>query len=322
MNSAKSPREVLVLAWHLACRCLPEYGSFFSRKDFTLPQLFACLVLRHFYNLSYRGVAQLLADSPEWCAAIEMDKPPNFRTLSDAFDKVVAHESFEVMINDLTQRFIACGLLDLKGKPLAVDSTCYESHHVSRHFARRKAETERAKKAGKVADKQGSVTRSSTIRRLPKLAIAVVASCHFVLAAWATTGMGSDHPHFDDVLLDAWTRSDVRCVVADAGYDSEANHRIARLDMGITSIIPPKAGLPTDKKPPTQFRREMSDGFADASLKPTYGQRWQVETVNSMMKRNYGSALRARTAERRQREMKLKVIVHNLALLATAKSQV
>lgn len=41
---------------------------------------------------------------------------------------------------------------------------------------------------------------------------------------------------------------------------------------------------------------------------------WQVETVNSMQKRNYGSSLRARSADRREREMLLKVLVHNLAL--------
>ena len=33
-----------------------------------------------------------------------------------------------------------------------------------------------------------------------------------------------------------------------------------------------------------------------------------------MLKRNYGSALRAATPERREREMLLKVMVHNMAL--------
>jgi hypothetical protein len=30
----------------LATACLPQYGDRFSRHDFTLPQLFACLVVR------------------------------------------------------------------------------------------------------------------------------------------------------------------------------------------------------------------------------------------------------------------------------------
>jgi hypothetical protein len=42
-----------------------------------------------------------------------------------------------------------------------------------------------------------------------------------------------------------------------------------------------------------------------------YTQRWQVETVNSMIKRNLGSALAAKTPGGRQRDLRLKVLVHN-----------
>jgi len=318
MISHKSPRDVFIAAWKLGHQCLPEYSSFFSRKDFTLPQMFACLVLRHFYKLSYRGVAALLDDSPEWCAAVDMEKAPNFRTVSDAFDKVSTHKAFESMMDRLTTDFLKTGLLDLEGKPLAIDSTYYESHHVSKHYEKRKEKTARdkaiaeAKKQGKTPDKQGSLTRSETIKALPKLAIAVVAGCHFIIAAWVGTGMGGDHPHFDDLLLDAWRRADVKCVVADAGYDSHDNHQIARLDMGIDSIIPPEIGRPGE--PTSFYRADMKRAFADGSVKKAYGQRWQVETTNSMQKRNYGSALRARTPERREREMLLKVIVHNISV--------
>jgi hypothetical protein len=297
---------------------LPEYSSFFSRKDFTLPQMFACLMLRHFYNLSYRGVEALLRDSPEWCAAIDMEKVPNHRTISDAFDKVTKQEHFQSMMDHLAECFAEAGLLDLTAKPLAIDSTCYESHHVSRYFEKRKekAERERQKlrRTAKLPDKQGSFTRSDTVKTLPKLAIAVVASCHFILAAWVTTGMGADHPHFDDLLLDAWRRADVKCVVADAGYDSHENHRLTRLDMGIDSIIPPNIGRPTSAEPESFYRAEMKQAFAWGTVKRAYGQRWQVETTNSMQKRNYGSSLRARSPERREREMLLNVLVHNVAL--------
>ena len=51
-----------------------------------------------------------------------------------------------------------------------------------------------------------------------------------------------------------------------------------------------------------------------ADQKP-YAQRSQSETTHSMMKRNMSSALRARTPERQQKEMMLRVLVHNIALL-------
>ena len=99
----------------------------------------------------------------------------------------------------------------------------------------------------------------------------------------------------------------------DAGYDAEANHRAARRDMGVRSIIPPATGRPGAKPPTTRYRRLMRQRFdrgADAAA--AYGQRWKAETTNSMIKRNLGSALRATTARRRSRQLPPRCIVHNI----------
>src|SRR5258707_7462854 len=84
METCKSPRKVMRAAYALAERALPDYSSKFSRHDFTLPQLFACLVLREHQKKSYRGVEALLRDSPEWCAAIGMNGVPDHNTLCRA----------------------------------------------------------------------------------------------------------------------------------------------------------------------------------------------------------------------------------------------
>ena len=52
-----------------------------------------------------------------------------------------------------------------------------------------------------------------------------------------------------------------------------------------------------------------------ARYKRTYGQRWQVETVNSMIKRRLGSALRARQYESQCREIILKALTHNVMII-------
>ena len=108
-------------------------------------------------------------------------------------------------------------------------------------------------------------------------------------------------------------------MVADAGYDSEANHRIARQDMGVRSIIPPDAGRPNKKgAPPSSYwRRRMKRLLATRTSRRHcgYTQRWQAETVNSMIKRNLGSALRARTARGRSYELLLRVVTHNLMII-------
>lgn len=306
MLSSQSPRKVLVLAWQVGTQCLPRYASRFSRHTYTLPQLFACLVLRQFYNLSYRKAEALLRDSPSWREAIELVGTPDHNTMCDAFDVIVRSEQVETMLDELSAAFEKAGLLELNRKPLAIDSSCFESRHVSRHFERRKRD-------GK-SESAVKSERSATVKKLPKLAIAVAAGCHVILSAWSGTGAGADHPHFEQLLFDAWRRVAVTTVVADAGYDSERAHELAWQDMNLRSIIPPRTGRPTDQPPPQYFRRLMYDGFADGSLAEAYGQRWQAETVNSMLKRNYGSALRARRPEAREREMLLKVLTHDIAL--------
>jgi Transposase DDE domain len=156
------------------------------------------------------------------------------------------------------------------------------------------------------------------VKRLPKLSLAVDSSSHLILAAIASTGAGGDQPYLDGLLYHAWRRTSgrIRCVVADAGYDSENNHRIARLDRGVRSAIPPKAGRPTDKPPREPMRRNMYYRFKRQADRQTYGQRWQSETTNSMIKRNLGSAMRTRTAVRRRHELLLRVLTHNIMLLA------
>ena len=59
---------------------LPAYASKFSRRDFTLPQLFALLVLRKFFRTDYRGVVALVAEWAELRRALALAKvsrPPS-----------------------------------------------------------------------------------------------------------------------------------------------------------------------------------------------------------------------------------------------------
>jgi len=70
------------------------------------------------------------------------------------------------------------------------------------------------------------------------------------------------------------------------GRKTEANRRIAPLHLGVRSIIPPKAGRPSRKPPPTRYRRPMYHRFKRKADEKLYRQRWQAETVNRRIKRN------------------------------------
>jgi hypothetical protein len=69
---------------------LPPYGSRYSRRDYTQPQLFALLVLRHFLKTDYRGVTALAAEWRELREALGLAKVPHFSTLAHAAPRLPA----------------------------------------------------------------------------------------------------------------------------------------------------------------------------------------------------------------------------------------
>ena len=309
------------VAYHLARRLLPQHSCKFSRHDFTLAQLFACLVLREFYGLSFRAAEAMLADSPAWLSDLDLTKAPDHNTLWRAFDALLARRHCTRMLDLLAELFAKSRLLTVRrrrgagGKPLAIDSTCYERRHRSRHYEQRCRHLllEHPGKWGKSVN----ASRARHVRRIPKLAIAVDSGSHVILSARVHSGNRSDAPDFDHLLYHAWRRAGARVavVVADAGYDSEANHRIARHDMGVRSVIACGIGRPSSKPPAGRWRRHMKKRFSRKADQKLYAQRSQSETAHSMMKRNMGSALRSRTPERQKKEMMLRVLVHNISIL-------
>ena len=324
METSQSPRAILQQAYRLARTLWPDERYKTAHHDYALSQLFACLALRQFYRLSYRRTEELLRDSPLWLADLHLSAAPDHNTLWRAFG-LIDRRRFNRLLDLQTADFKQARKLKLGRKPLALDSTCFERHHRSAHYDRRcrQMSHRNAAKDAKVPQnpgKYGESVNASRRRRaasMPKLAVAVASGCHLILSAVVRTGSGSDAPDFEPLLYQAWKRAPgVKVVVADAGYDSEANHRIARRDMCVRSIIPPGVGRPTSKPPIGRWRRHMAKRFARQADKKTYAQRSQSETVHSMVKRNLGSALRSRTPTRQKKEMMMRVLTHNIMLLA------
>lgn len=108
----------------------------------------------------------------------------------------------------------------------------------------------------------------------------------------------------------------IRRLLADAGFDAEHHHVWARQRHGAQTIIPATAGRPTRKRLKGEHRRMMKEHWK--KFKTAYGQRWQVETVNSMLKRLLGSALRAVRHWSRCREMALRLLTLNIMIIAAA----
>jgi len=137
---------------------------------------------------------------------------------------------------------------------------------------------------------------------------------HFIIAFGTGRGPYPDVGEFEGLIRKAAQRVKLRTILADAGYDSEANHEFAREELSLRTIIPPKHGRPTLKPAKGRYRRLMQTRFD----KRKYRKRAQVETVMSMIKRRQGSYCKGKSYWSRCRELNLMVLTHNIMILLPA----
>jgi hypothetical protein len=293
-TTCKSPWKVLLVAWEVAKAVLPAYSHPSSPKKFTQHQLFACLVLKAFLKTDYRGLASHLQDSPTWCQAIELVAIPHYTTFQKAAKRLLRAQPVAELLDETVRQ-----ILGRKHRvPLAaIDSTGLESRHTSRYFIHRRS-------------REPSLYQTMQYTRYPKLGLLVDCSNHAVLSYLTDQGPKPDIRDLEPTLANTTPRVRIEWLTGDAGYDSEGNHRICREEYGIRSLIPPTHGRPTDKPASGRYRRLMQTRFD----KKRYGQRWQVETVVSMMKRRLGSSLSGRTYWSRRRDLMLMVLTHNIMI--------
>ena len=108
-------------AYLLAALYLPNYSDKFSRHDFTLPQLFACLVVKDLLKRSYRGAEAVLRDSQPWLDDIGMDHAPDHNTLCRAAKFLLKELKVNSLLDVTTRWADQAGMLQLDRHPLAID---------------------------------------------------------------------------------------------------------------------------------------------------------------------------------------------------------
>jgi hypothetical protein len=299
MRASKSPAAILATAYSIGLQALPLYAHKYSPKKYQQAQLFACLVFKESLQLDYRKLQQVLKDAAEFRGVLGMQEVPHYTTFQKAAKRLlrypIARRLLRATLRVARQRHV----LRVRIRLGALDATGFESHHVSTYYARRR--------------RQGGA-RKQRVRcsHFPKLHLLCDTSTHLILAAVPEQGPSPDVSRFRHALDQARQNVRLEALAADPGYDSEANHRYARELCRIRTLIPAEIGRPSANPPTGYWRRKMK-----AHLKQSrYGQRWQAETVISMIKRLLGSALRARSYWSRFREMLLRAITHNIMILA------
>ena len=188
-------------------------------------------------------------------------------------------------------------------KPMAaVDATGMESRHTSRYFFQR---------AG----------RKHNSRLWTKLTVVCETGSHFFTAARVSLGPANDAPQFRPLMAQASLAVGYDRVLGDAAFDSEDSHRYCREGLGVRSTVIPLNRRNRGRKwPKTRYRRQMVRRFRKkpegSRHRREYGQRWQAESAFSRHKRRLGSSLGGRSDASRERECHLRVLTHNVMLLA------
>jgi len=142
--------------------------------------------------------------------------------------------------------------------------------------------------------------------------VAVDTRRHLIAGVVTGRGPGPDIVQLPEVMGKAWMKAQIDTVMGDADDDAAWAHVWMREDLGVKTLIPPRIGRPTRKPPSGKWRRWMSEQLEETT---DYGQRWQVETVFSMIKRNLGDTLSGRSEAAQCNDLNLLAITHNVMVL-------
>jgi hypothetical protein len=176
----------------------------------------------------------------------------------------------------------------------SVDSTGLEAGHRSAHYAYRTGQ------------------KRYRLRRWTKLTLACHNATHLLADVLVSDGPSHDAPFLAPVLCGASRRLNIDRLLADAGYDAESNHVYARQQLGIRSTIIHLNKRGGRRWAKTKYRRQMYRRFP----KLKYRQRAQIESTIARFKRRLTSSLRGRSRTTQRPEVRLRVLTHDLLLLA------
>jgi len=161
--------------------------------------------------------------------------------------------------------------------------------------------------------KRGSKSTRYPITKWPKINAIADTHSHMFIAASVSEGPRHDSPELPALLAQASARVKFDRLLADAGYDSEEHHRLARQTHGIRStVIALNKRNQGQKWPKTKYRRQMKQSFHVV----IYGNRGQIESIWSRHKRRLGWVLSSKSVPAQISECQNRIVTHNLMLLA------
>jgi hypothetical protein len=281
MKKSQEWIEFATLALRVAQEVLPAYAHKFSPQRFTLPQLAACVLLKEYGRLDWRGIQALLKLSPPLCQSLKLRSVPDYSTLWYFARRWLDAGHLDRLQAQLVRR------LKLASVEVALDSTGLDPETCSSYFKSR-------------------CQRRENRKRYLKVSLSVVVGALVAASAVADWGPCGDKVEVRTLLERTAHRLRVCALYADGGYDAEWIHVWCREQANIASWIPAGVYRP-DGQVGGFWRAHMHKG-----LPKSYGRRWAAESFFSAMKRTLGAALRARQPQQQLTEALRKVLAYSI----------
>ena len=121
MKTSKSTLTVARTALRAARDSLPDYAKSKSPRKFTQPQLMACLVIKEFLQLDYRGTHMLLAEWSDLRRVIGLTKVPHFTTLCAAAKRLLGKAKTDATLDAVLDHCRQEKILAKCSKQAAID---------------------------------------------------------------------------------------------------------------------------------------------------------------------------------------------------------
>jgi hypothetical protein len=214
------------VARQVAEAALPRYRSKYSKHAFTQPALLAVLCVMRYEDWTYRETEVRLAEHQELRDALGLAQVPDHTTLYRCLCRLQVTDFDQLLAQTIQQMPPSTGSNAQSTAPpgttVAVDGTGLTTAAICTFFVNR------------VRDRG----EGFTWRHWVKWVVVADLPRQLILAQMARPGPTNDEALLPTLLEQARHNTSICCVLADAEFDSERNHRFIRQDLGAMSVIP------------------------------------------------------------------------------------
>jgi hypothetical protein len=114
MTTSQSPSAIAFIAYQVGQKSLPYFRHEKSPKKFTQPQLFACLVLKSFFNTDYRGIVLIVEEHIIVRKILGLEHAvPHYTTLQKASRRLLKSKIIKKLMREVLKLYDETKKVDL-----------------------------------------------------------------------------------------------------------------------------------------------------------------------------------------------------------------